>query len=107
MSTQLHLFVKELPASEEDPAKIFIKSLNSTSSEFELVFEDSTGEVDKELVLDLPLPSIARAHKIELKLVLPEVGFEKVFTFNLTDDGVYVLLDGTEGLKYKQQKTSF
>ena len=57
--------------------------------------------------MDLPLPSIARAHKIELKLVLPEVGFEKVFTFNLTDDGVYVLLDGTEGLKYKQQKTSF
>ncbi|KAF0974841.1 hypothetical protein FDP41_006315 [Naegleria fowleri] len=104
MTTQLHLFVKNLPSSEEDPAEIFIKSQNTTSSEFEKVFSDITGEVDKEIVLDLPQPTIARAHKIEIKVVLPEVGFEQVLpAFNLTDDGCYILIDGTQGLRYKQK----
>lgn len=71
-----------------------------------MVFSDTTGEVDKELVLDLPQPTIARAHKIEIKLVLPEVGFEKVLPFNLTDGGCYILLDGSEGLRYKQKHDS-
>jgi len=80
-----------------------VKNLNSVDSEFERVYYDTTGEAQEELILDLPQPTIARVHKIEIKLKLQMVNLEKKISFNLTDDGAFILLDGSQGLRFKQR----
>ncbi|KAG2378213.1 hypothetical protein C9374_008356 [Naegleria lovaniensis] len=102
MSTTLHLNIYHLPASTDCPATIYVRNVN-LDTEFEKVFFDNSGEANEQVVLDLPLPSSSRDHKIEIKLSLQEVNLEKKYTFNLTSDGSYILLDGSQGIRFKQR----
>ncbi|KAL9644462.1 hypothetical protein ABK040_016589 [Willaertia magna] len=102
-NTTLHLIIHKLPANEEEPAEVLLKNLNSIDSEYVSIFHDTTGEAHEEIVLDLPQPTIARAHKIELQLKLTEVNLVKKLPFNLTDDGTYILISGDGGLRFKQR----
>lgn len=80
---------------------MYVRNVN-LDTEFEKVFFDNSGEANEQIVLDLPFPS-SRDHKIEIKLSLQEVNLEKKYTFNLTSDGSYILLDGSQGLRFKQR----
>jgi hypothetical protein len=101
-SGQVHIFIHHLPASNDHPFKLYLKNLIHIDNEFELIFEDVSGQAEKQLKLNLDLPPIAREHKIELKLKVLEFNLEKNFKFNLTDEGNCILLDGSSGLKFKQ-----
>jgi hypothetical protein len=94
--TEVHLLVKDVPAGEGEPFQLFIDET--------LVYEDTSGTADDEVVVKVEQKGFHRSHIIKLRIKITKIDMNSIQQFNITDNGPYLAIFNDQGrLKIMQR----